>query len=271
MFSATGASASRRTRPWSTPTASSTRRTSPAQAFAITGLANSANLVAFYDKHGFQVRVAGNWRGSYLLALGQSQGGTFGAEPVYVDKQTADRRVGKLRRQQPHHGLRRGHQPQEFQLQHAWPLHRISCWTSTPTDAATRAGVRLPLLAAPSPCGGDVQAVGRSPAFSFLSDRMLMRRVSNIVNRWAVGTGRMADRGGDCRRSTGAGLPEQPSRSRWSNRPTFRSSASARAPGRPCARRWRRSASRKPICSAIATPPSSRAPSFARWTTGADG
>jgi TonB-dependent receptor len=57
-------------------------------AFAITGLANSGNLVAFYDKHGFQFRVAANYRGSYLLGLGQSQGGTFGAEPVYVDKQT---------------------------------------------------------------------------------------------------------------------------------------------------------------------------------------
>ncbi|HEX5184256.1 MAG TPA: TonB-dependent receptor [Allosphingosinicella sp.] len=57
-------------------------------AFAITGLANSANLVAFYDKHGFQVRVAVNWRDSYLLGLGQAQGGTFGAEPVFVDAQT---------------------------------------------------------------------------------------------------------------------------------------------------------------------------------------
>lgn len=57
-------------------------------AFAITGLANSANLVAFYDKHGFQARVALNWRDSYLLALGQTQGGTFGAEPVNVNQQT---------------------------------------------------------------------------------------------------------------------------------------------------------------------------------------
>jgi iron complex outermembrane receptor protein len=56
-------------------------------AFAITGLANSANFVGFYDKHGLQARVAVNWRGSYLLGLGQGQGGTFGAEPVYVDKQ----------------------------------------------------------------------------------------------------------------------------------------------------------------------------------------
>jgi len=57
-------------------------------AFAITGLANSANFVGFYDKHGFQVRVAFNWRDSYLLQLGQNQGGTFGAEPVNVDAQT---------------------------------------------------------------------------------------------------------------------------------------------------------------------------------------
>jgi TonB-dependent receptor len=55
--------------------------------FAITGLANSANFVAFYDKNGFQIRGALNWRDSYLLGLGQGQGGTFGAEPVYVDKQ----------------------------------------------------------------------------------------------------------------------------------------------------------------------------------------
>jgi TonB-dependent receptor len=57
-------------------------------AFAITGLANSANLVAFYDKHGFQIRGALNWRDTYLSGLGQGQGGTFGAEPVYVDAQT---------------------------------------------------------------------------------------------------------------------------------------------------------------------------------------
>jgi len=57
-------------------------------AFAITGLANSANFVGFFDKYGFQFRVAANYRGAYLLNLGQGQGGTFGAEPVYVDKQT---------------------------------------------------------------------------------------------------------------------------------------------------------------------------------------
>lgn len=55
--------------------------------FAITGLAKSANLVAFYDKNGFQIRGALNWRDEYLVQFGQGQGGTFGAEPVFVDKQ----------------------------------------------------------------------------------------------------------------------------------------------------------------------------------------
>jgi len=56
-------------------------------AFSITGLAKSANVVAFYDKKGFQIRFAANWRDEYLLQLGQGQGGVYGAEPVYVDKQ----------------------------------------------------------------------------------------------------------------------------------------------------------------------------------------
>jgi outer membrane receptor protein involved in Fe transport len=56
--------------------------------FAVTGLANSANLVAFYDKHGFQARVAVNWRDSYLLQFGQTQNtGQFGAEPTFVNSQ----------------------------------------------------------------------------------------------------------------------------------------------------------------------------------------
>jgi TonB-dependent receptor len=56
-------------------------------AFSITGLAKSANFVGFYDKNGFQIRGAVNWRDEYLLGLGQGQGGVYGAEPVYVDKQ----------------------------------------------------------------------------------------------------------------------------------------------------------------------------------------
>jgi iron complex outermembrane recepter protein len=54
--------------------------------FAITGLADSANLVGFYDKNGFEVRVAANWRDEYLLQFGQNQNNSaFGAEPTYVN------------------------------------------------------------------------------------------------------------------------------------------------------------------------------------------
>jgi len=56
-------------------------------AFTITGLTKSANFVGFYDKHGLQARVSVNWRDEYLSALGQGQGGTYGAEPVYVNSQ----------------------------------------------------------------------------------------------------------------------------------------------------------------------------------------
>jgi TonB-dependent receptor len=54
--------------------------------FAITGLADSANLIGFYDKNGFEVRVAANWRDEYLLQFGQNQNtGEFGAEPTFVN------------------------------------------------------------------------------------------------------------------------------------------------------------------------------------------
>jgi TonB-dependent receptor len=54
--------------------------------FAVTGLADSANLVAFYDKHGFEARIAGNWRDEYLLQFGQNQNNSaFGAEPTFVN------------------------------------------------------------------------------------------------------------------------------------------------------------------------------------------
>jgi len=56
-------------------------------AFTITGLTKSANFVGFYDKHGIQARVSVNWRDEYLSGLGQGQGGTYGAEPVYVNQQ----------------------------------------------------------------------------------------------------------------------------------------------------------------------------------------
>jgi len=54
--------------------------------FAVTGLANSANFVPFYDKNGFQFRAALNWRDKYLLQFGQAQNnGKFGAEPTFVN------------------------------------------------------------------------------------------------------------------------------------------------------------------------------------------
>jgi iron complex outermembrane recepter protein len=55
--------------------------------FAVTGLANSANLIGFYDKDGLEFRAAVNWRDEYLLNFGQVQNtGAFGAEPTFVDQ-----------------------------------------------------------------------------------------------------------------------------------------------------------------------------------------
>ncbi|WP_271299562.1 TonB-dependent receptor [Sphingomonas sp. CV7422] len=55
--------------------------------FAVTGLANSANFVGFYDKGGFQFRTAVNWRDKYLLQFGQNQNtGSFGSEPTFVNQ-----------------------------------------------------------------------------------------------------------------------------------------------------------------------------------------
>ena len=57
--------------------------------FAVTGLADSANLVGFYDKYGFQARVALNWRAEYLDHFGQQQNNSaFGAEPTFVNSTT---------------------------------------------------------------------------------------------------------------------------------------------------------------------------------------
>lgn len=46
--------------------------------FALTGLSDSANAVAFYDKNGLQARVAWNWRDKFLAGTG--------ANPFYVEK-----------------------------------------------------------------------------------------------------------------------------------------------------------------------------------------
>ncbi|HVW73259.1 MAG TPA: TonB-dependent receptor [Rhizomicrobium sp.] len=57
--------------------------------FAVTGLADSANLVAFYDKDGFQARIAANWRDAYLDRFGQGQNNSaFGTEPTFVNANT---------------------------------------------------------------------------------------------------------------------------------------------------------------------------------------
>lgn len=57
--------------------------------FAVTGLADSANFVGFYDRNGFEVRVAVNWRDEYLLQFGQEQNlSAFGTEPTFVNAST---------------------------------------------------------------------------------------------------------------------------------------------------------------------------------------
>ncbi|HEV2440884.1 MAG TPA: TonB-dependent receptor, partial [Steroidobacteraceae bacterium] len=59
------------------------------QQFAVPGLSNEANFVGFYQRNGFQARVAVNWRGTELLQFGQTNaGGTFGTEPTFVDAST---------------------------------------------------------------------------------------------------------------------------------------------------------------------------------------
>jgi iron complex outermembrane receptor protein len=44
------------------------------QKFAVTGISNSANIVAFYEKGPYQLRVAYNWRDKFLQSLTQSNG-----------------------------------------------------------------------------------------------------------------------------------------------------------------------------------------------------
>jgi TonB-dependent receptor len=51
--------------------------------FALLGLSDTANLVGFYDKDGLQVRIAYNWRDTFLAGTGH---GTGNANPVYVEE-----------------------------------------------------------------------------------------------------------------------------------------------------------------------------------------
>ncbi|HET8555390.1 MAG TPA: TonB-dependent receptor [Rhodanobacteraceae bacterium] len=49
--------------------------------FALTGLSDSANAVLMYEKYGFSVRLAWNWRGEFLTAANQGNS----RNPYYVD------------------------------------------------------------------------------------------------------------------------------------------------------------------------------------------
>ena len=49
----------------------------------VTGLSDSANLIAYYDKEGLQARIAYNWRDSFLAGIGHSAGTT---EPTYTEE-----------------------------------------------------------------------------------------------------------------------------------------------------------------------------------------
>ena len=53
-----------------------------AQQFVLTGLSDSANLIAFYDKEGLSVRLAYNWRDNFLAGTGQNNVGS--GPPTYV-------------------------------------------------------------------------------------------------------------------------------------------------------------------------------------------
>ena len=49
---------------------------------ALIGLSNSANLVAFYDNHGIQARIASNWRDNFLASTDQLRAPD---EPIFTE------------------------------------------------------------------------------------------------------------------------------------------------------------------------------------------
>ena len=53
------------------------------QQFVLTGLSDSANVIAFYDKNDIAVRVAYNWRDAFLAGTGQANVGA--GPPTYVN------------------------------------------------------------------------------------------------------------------------------------------------------------------------------------------
>ncbi len=57
--------------------------------FALPGIGNSANLIAFYQRNGLQARVAVQWQGRQFLAFGQEQNSAlFGTEPTFLESST---------------------------------------------------------------------------------------------------------------------------------------------------------------------------------------
>lgn len=53
------------------------------QQFVVTGLSDSANAIAYYEKNGLGVRLAYNWRDKFLAGTGQNNVGA--GPPTYVD------------------------------------------------------------------------------------------------------------------------------------------------------------------------------------------
>jgi TonB-dependent receptor len=57
--------------------------------FAVPGLANSYNFIPFYDKYGFQARLAINHQNAHLQNYGQTQNNSqSGIEPTFVNATT---------------------------------------------------------------------------------------------------------------------------------------------------------------------------------------
>jgi TonB-dependent receptor len=57
--------------------------------FALPGIGNSANLIAFYQNYGFQARVAVQWQARQFLTFGQEQNSAqFGTEPTFLEATT---------------------------------------------------------------------------------------------------------------------------------------------------------------------------------------
>ena len=54
-----------------------------AQQFVLTGLSDSANVIAFYDKDGISVRLAYNWRDAFLAGTGQNNVGA--GPPTHIN------------------------------------------------------------------------------------------------------------------------------------------------------------------------------------------